>query len=144
MSDYRRVKALRIPICYVNLAKYIPKLKELELNEDWSDNLVETLPQVCPELFSWSDEVNKFEYTITEGSHYIDYTLEVSRDGNEGEYTKHRLLTKQEKRKYEPIFHKMDDDLDMNRVRLVEYCWYTCSEPPDCYDDINDPFYNEV
>lgn len=143
MSDYRRVKALRIPICYVNFAKYIPKLEKLNPDRNWANELAETLPQVCPELFSYYSELNKFEYTITEKSHYIDYIVEIDKYA-EGNYTQHRPLTQNEKRKYEAVFHEMDDDLDMNRVRVVEYCWYTCSEPPDCYDSTNDPFYNEV
>jgi hypothetical protein len=32
----------------------------------------------------------------------------------------------------------------MDDVRLVEFCWYNCSEAPDYYDEENDDFYKEV
>ena len=37
-------------------------------------------------------------------------------------------------------------EVDMNKVHLVEFCWYNCSEAPDYYsmDKGKDPFYEEV
>lgn len=32
----------------------------------------------------------------------------------------------------------------MNDVRLVEYCWYNCSEAPDYYLEQDDEFYADV
>lgn len=74
----------------------------------------------------------------TEG--YIDYVLVSNCDGD-GEYGKTRSLTENEKRKYKPIWEQILPDIDMDKVRLVEFCWYNCSEAPGYYDDLNDPFY---
>ena len=59
-------------------------------------------------------------------------------------YGKTRALTDREKAKYLPVFQQIDPDVNMNFVRLVEFCWYNCSEAPDYYDETDDPFYREV
>ena len=51
------------------------------------------------------------------------------------------IITKNEKEKYRPIWEQILPGIDMNKVRLVEFCWYNCSEAPDYYDNLNDPFY---
>lgn len=58
---------------------------------------------------------------------YIDYVLTSNYDGD-GEYRKTRALTENEKEKYRPIWEQILPGIDMNQVRLVEFCWYGCSE----------------
>lgn len=71
---------------------------------------------------------------------YIDFVLEYDGD-SDGEYGKTRALTENEKEKYRPVWEQIILGIDMNKVRLVEFCWYDCSEAPDYYDDLSDPFY---
>lgn len=120
MSDYCREKVLRYP---VSQDKY-----EIE--------------ELYPELFQYSSSPH-FQPAPTEAD-FIDYVL-ISEYGVDcGEWGKTRALTENEQNKYRPIFQQIFPDIDMNQVRLVEYCWYNCSEAPDYYDKVYDPFYEEV
>ena len=88
-----------------------------------------------------------FEVAPTE-EFFIDYNLPCNDDG-EGEWGKVRTLYQTEYDKYEKLFNKLfnyrlrcyPDDF-----RLVEYCWYDCSEAPDYFDEstYHDDFYDEV
>ena len=92
----------------------------------------------------WEKEGGKFEVaqTITD---YLDYCLKCDNNADSGEWGRSRALTEREKAKYEPIFREVIPDIDMNDVRLVEFCWYDCSEAPDYYDvEPHDSFYDEV
>jgi len=73
---------------------------------------------------------------------YIDLVLSYEYDCD-GEYGKTRALTANERKKYEPIWQQIIPDIDMERVRLVEFCWYNSTEAPNYYDDVNDPFYTD-
>lgn len=92
----------------------------------------------------WEKEVGKFEVAPTVTT-YLDYCLECDNDADCGEWGRSRALTEREKAKYEPIFREVIPNIDMNDVRLVEFCWYDCSEAPDYYNvKPNDSFYDEV
>ena len=92
----------------------------------------------------WEVEVGKFEVAPTV-TPYLDYCLEYDNDADCGEWGRSRALTEREKAKYEPIFREVIPNIDMNDVRLVEFCWYDCSEAPDYYDvEPHDSFYDEV
>lgn len=73
---------------------------------------------------------------------YIDLVLLREFDCD-GEYGKTRALTKNEQEKYRPVWEQIIPDIDMNRVRLVEFCWYNATEAPNYYDEVDDPFYTE-
>ena len=81
----------------------------------------------------------------TDGN-FIDYKLEHSYGEDCGDWGRNRELYQEEKDKYRPIFEQIFPNIDMNKVRLVEYCWYNCSEAPDYYDDVNekDGFYKPI
>ncbi len=87
-------------------------------------------------------KVGKFQVAPTESA-FIDYVLERDRD-SDGEYGKTRALSEREQSKYLPIWQELIPDVDMNKVRLVEFCWYNATEAPDYYDDTDDPFYAEI
>lgn len=91
----------------------------------------------------WEIETGRFEPSPTV-TQYLDYSLKVDNCAESGEYGRTRALTEREKAKYEPIFREVIPNIDMNDVRLVEFCWYDCSEAPDYYDEMKDPFYDEV
>ena len=139
MSDYVRIKALRIPLDKINMELIYAKLRQED--EDFMDDLSGYLEKFFPDLFSWR-ETGKFANSRTE-TPYIDYILDYEY-GADGEYGRTRALYDSEKNKYRPVFQKIDPDVNMDLVRLVEFCWYNCTEAPDYYDDINDPFYDEV
>ena len=139
MSWYVREKVLRIPEKHINMdqinnviaAKY----------EDYDGDSSFYLENEFPDLFEYGT-VGKFQIAPTIES-YIDYVLEYEWDA-EGEYGKTRALYDSEKAKYAPVFQKIDPNINMDYVRLVEFCWYNSTEAPDYYDDEHDPFYDEV
>lgn len=73
---------------------------------------------------------------------FVDYLLEY--DGNsDGDYGKVRELYNSEKDRYRGIFQQLGP-IDMDKVRLVEFCWYNATDAPDYYDIESDPFYDPV
>lgn len=141
MSTYVREKVLRIPRHKMNFAYVVRILEEKFPNEDVMDDLNFYIESALPNLFDYAT-VGKFQIAPTE-ENYIDYVLEYELDAD-GEYGKTRALYDNEKKKYEPIFQKIDPNINMDYVRLVEFCWYNGTEAPDYYDDENDSFYEEV
>lgn len=141
MSTYVREKVLRIPRHKMNFAHVVRILEEKFPNENIMDDLNFYIESALPNLFDYAT-VGKFQIAPTE-ENYIDYVLEYEWDAD-GEYGKTRALYDSEKKKYEPIFRQLDPDINMNWVRLVEFCWYNCTEAPDYYDDEHDSFYDEV
>ncbi len=132
MSDYTREKVLRIPI---NEEDKKCIFEKYNIEDIW--DLEYTL-----DIFD-SATPNKFQIAPTE-KEFIDYVLEYDPYTHFGDFGKVRKLLESEKTKYEPIFHKLWEGFDINKVRLVEFCWYNCSEAPDYYDIEIDEFYKEV
>ena len=130
MSTYVRVKALRIPLEKLHW-DFVDEL------DDWEYDLKEKFPG----LFEYGTE-GKFQLAPTESA-FVDFVLEREWDAD-GEYGKTRSLTEREKAKYLPEFQKIAPNVNMDDVRLVEFCWYNCCEAPDYYDETVDPFYQEV
>ena len=130
MSDYERNKALRLP-----LEKYG---YEEDPHKIESEN---------PAAFNRRYGVDEkfFEVVGTDnGKHYLDYVLESDYGADAGDFSKSRALSKREKYKYLGTFQQLIPNVNMDDVRLVEYCWYNCSEPMDIYNETTDPFYEEV
>ena len=121
MSDYCREKVLRYPV-----------------DEDPWD-----IEERFTSLFKGCRELPTFQVAPTE-SRFIDYILESDYGCDCGDWGRNRALSENEKEKYKKVFEQIFPSIDMNKVRLVEYCWYNCSEAPDYYDDVNDSFYDEV
>lgn len=141
MSTYVREKVLRIPRHKMNFAHVVRILEEKFPNENIMDDLNFYIESALPNLFDYAT-VGKFQIAPTE-ENYIDYVLEYEWDAD-GEYGKTRALYESEKMKYESVFRQLDPDINMDWVRLVEFCWYNCCEAPDYYDDEHDSFYDEV
>lgn len=130
MSDYCHQKVLRIPIT----------LEELNMPE--SDDLRWELEKKYPELFS-DGTPYMFQIAPTK-EFFLDYVLEYDYDYDCGDWGKIRELYASEQDKYRPIFQQILLNIDMSKVRLVEFYWYNCSEAPDYYDPVKDKFYDEV
>ena len=141
MSTYVREKVLRIPAEKVDFSFIRAAMKAKFPDENIYDDFDFYLESTFPDLFEYA-EPGKFQMSPTV-TRYLDYVLEYEWDAD-GEYGKTRAITNNEKAKYLPIFQKLDPNINMDFVRLVEFCWYNCSEAPDYYDHMNDPFYDEV
>jgi hypothetical protein len=141
MSTYVREKVLRIPMERINMDYIKNIIAQKYPNEDHEDDFSWYLESVFPDIFDYRT-VNKFQIAPTEES-YIDYVLEYELDAD-GEYGKTRALYESEKVKYMPAFQKIDPNINMDFVRLVEFCWYNGCEAPDYYDDEKDLFYDEI
>lgn len=88
-----------------------------------------------------------FEIAPTE-TFFIDYNLSCSNEA-EGEWGRTRSLSSSEYNKYEKLFNELfryQLRCYPTDFRLVEYCWYSCSEAPDYFDEstYHDNFYEEV
>ena len=139
MSTYVREKVLRIPFNKLNMGDINNVLAQKY--EDYEDDYSFYLENAFPDIFSYGTK-HKFQIAPTvEG--FIDYVLEKEWDAN-GEYGITRALTDNEKEKYRPKFAQIDPNINMDFVRLVDFCWYNSCEAPDYYDETNNPFYNEV
>lgn len=122
MSTYVREKVLRIPM-------------------DCDYYGMEEIEERNSDLFSYAT-VGKFQIAPTD-SNFIDYVLDKEWDAD-GEWGKTRALYAREQDKYRPIWQQILPDIDMSKVRLVEFCWYNGCEAPDYYDDAKDSFYDEI
>lgn len=141
MSTYVKEKVLRIPVERVDMSYIKSVLAEKYPNEDYEDDFSFYLEQALPDVFDYAT-VGKFQTSPTERP-FFDYVLEYEYDAD-GEYGKIRTLSDREKAKYLPEFQKIDQNVNMDFVRLVEFCWYNGCEAPDYYDETKDPFYDEV
>jgi hypothetical protein len=132
MSDYCKKKVLRVPFECTGL------------NIDDYDDLSHDLWQKFGDMFYWNGtDIGKFDVAPTYRP-FIDFVLESEYGADCGEWGKVRELYPQEVDMYRGVFQKLCPDIDMSKVRLVEYCWYNCSEAPDYYDPMGDDFYKEV
>ena len=141
MSTYVREKVLRIPQDKINLENIINELERKYSNENVRDDLSFFLEAAMPDMFGYGDK-DKFQMSPT-CEPFVDYVLEHEYDCD-GDYGKVRELYESEKEKFRPVFQKIDPDINMDYVRLVEFCWYNGCEAPDYYDPQEDPFYKEL
>lgn len=77
---------------------------------------------------------NYFELATTDVTDYIDYVLRSSYGEITGSFGHSRYLTKDEEDKYKKIFDRLKIPYDVKNLRVVEYCYYNCSECKDYYD----------
>ena len=143
MSDYQRIKAVRY------------KLTKEDLEHFGVEDTYE-LRDKFPEFLESYNSLNKKYFVISDAETpiYLDFIL-IDEDGY-GDYGKTRALTTKEAVKYHCIlgqqFQEMDKSIgvesqwlpDIRNLRLVDFCWYNCSEAPDYFDEDEDPFYEEV
>lgn len=131
MSTYVREKVLRIPLDKLNLT----------FSDEEMYDLGYSFEQRFKGIYEYG-KIGKFQLAPTE-SLFIDFVLDREYDAD-GEYGKTRALSDREKAKYLPVFQQIDPSVNMDFVRLVEFCWYNGCEADDYYDEVNDPFYDEV
>ncbi len=134
MSDYHREKVLRIPFEGLNLNPASFRNADIELHDMFGDM-----------FYCGGQRVGKFDIAPTTRA-FIDFILESEYGSECGEWGKVRQLTSIEQEKYAPVFKKLCETVDMDKVHLVEFCWYNCCEAPGYYslDKALDPFYDEL
>lgn len=123
MSDYHYYKVLRVPTDKYNLGD----LEKFEMEHN--------------DVFGHSVGYFHIAPTVTL---FLDFILEESYGDRDGDYGKVRDLRPNEKIMYYDIFHMVIPNIQMNDVRLVEFCWYNCCEAPDYYAIEDDPFYADI
>lgn len=141
MSTYVREKVLRIPRNKISFDKLISQLEAKYPDKDVKYDLSYYLEDDFPELFDYAT-INKFQMSPTVKP-FVDYVLDKEWDC-EGSFGKVRDLYDSEKEKFKHIFQQIDPDINMDYVRLVEFCWYNGYEAPSYYDTTEDPFYKEL
>lgn len=141
MSTYVKQKVLRIPMEYVDMSYIKNTIAQKYPNEDCEDDFEGYLSSTFPDIFEYCTR-KKFQISPTEEK-FIDYVLDYEYDAD-GDYGKTRELYDSEKLKYQSIFQQIDPNINMDYVRLVEFCWYNGTDAPDYYDDTHDSFYDEV
>ena len=140
MSDYAYQKVLRLPVTFLdfqhNYNKYFKNASDLD----------DFLSEKFPDIFGCYQR-NKFQIAPTEDL-FLDYVIDKDFSGNySGEWSKVRELYPSEKNKFYPLFEKILPNVDMNKVHLVEYCWYDCCEAPSYYSlekNNYDSFFDEL
>lgn len=146
MSDYVYKKVVRYPI----IDKYIQSLNIPNV-EDVIDYLMQ--PQFKSITVGNNKKEGYFdsEYTIDyyhnyEENKFIDYILEYEYGSGKGDFGRSRYLSEKEKDKWVEIFRQILPEVDKDKLRIVEYCYYNSSEPQTYYDVApnTDPFYKEI
>jgi len=125
MSDYRKVASIRLPF-----PKEVLEIVGTDDPFDCEDYLKERFGAENWDQFMKGHDYFCIEVTDAD-KYYLDYVIKVS-DG-EGDYALAWYLEKDDFEKYMPLFDKGGFSYDMDDLRKVAYCWYTCSEPPECY-----------
>lgn len=135
MSDYVHKKAIRFPI----IRDMIQKIGFNDI-EDFIEEFDQWVKKKCPELYYCGDRIPYFEVEITDERPYIDLVLYYSYGEECGDWEKASYLSDKEKEFFAPYFNKLDIAFEPDDLRKVDYCWYNCSEPQDCYnvDDDDD------
>lgn len=141
MSDYIHKKAIRLPITKSLIRKVQFSNTEdfIEQDiEDFIENFDQRVNEKCPELHHCSDRTPYFEVEVTDERSYIDLVLYYSYGKEYDDWEKASYLSDKEKEFFVPYFDKLGIVFEPENLRKVDYCWYNCCEPPDCYDVDND------
>ena len=135
MSAYTRNKAIMYPLDKDTLNK-------LGVEDAWD------LVDKFPEINNFGSAIPYFEIEAMvdddwECTHYLSYVLYHTYGKEFGEFGRNRLLTSTEQEKYKAIFEKIIPDIDVNKLKYVDYCYYNASESPDFYNQADD-FNSEI
>lgn len=85
------------------------------------------------DLFRWDGPCPRFQVAPTKRG-FFDLVLRERVAPDCESYGRTRGLTGAEHRKYSPYFVALFPDCPMERVRLVDFCWYDGAEAPDYYE----------
>lgn len=135
MSDYVHKKAIRLPI-----TEHMIRKIGFDDVEDFIEQFDQRVNEKCPKLYHCGGRTPFFEVESTDKRSYIDLVLYYSYGEECGDWEKASYLSDKEKEFFAPYFDKLGIAFEPDDLRKVDYCWYNCSEPPDCYnvDDDDD------
>ena len=137
MSDYCRTKAVMYPLGGIEAANALCKSFGAEDRFE--------LKELDSELFKPNKNKPYFEIEVMTdnyvGNYYLSYVLYYERGADCGEFGRNRFLRPTEQEKYKSIFEQILSEVDVSKLKYVDYCYYNCCESPDFYnshDDFND------
>jgi hypothetical protein len=124
MSDYSHEKVVRL-LFPVELLQ--------ECNTKDPHECIKLLKERLGDL--WND-YDKYHFKLGYGSqdYYIDWLYYSTYGEESGDWGSVRLLTFSELNAIKPYFDKIGVNYTDNDLRLVDYCYYNCCEPPDYYE----------
>lgn len=140
MSDYVKYKLVRTVLgCKKDDGTWVsdvfPDKKDFDEYRDWADSNSNLGYEV-----SCSIDYKSYDMYYT-----LDYVISHDYGVDSGDYGRSRALTENERDRWYPRFKSVCSELDeTNEIRLVEFCYYNCSEPVFYFDNKNDSFYDEV
>lgn len=102
--------------------------------EDFIEQFDQLVNEKCPELYRCGNRNPYFEIEVTDERPYIDLVLYYSYGEECGDWERASYLSNKEKGFFASYFDKLDITFSTDYLRKVDYCWYNCSEPPDCYN----------
>ncbi len=134
MSDYCRTKAIMYPLGDSKAADAL--CQSLGAKDCWD------LDQLKPELFERRKGEPYFEIEVMEsnwvGNYYLSYVLHYDYGVNCGEFGRNRFLSPTEQEKYKAIFEQILPEVDVSKLKYVDYCYYNACESPDFYNSCDD------
>ena len=108
------------------------------------------LEELKPELFESDGDRPHFEFevmaTVDKGfkyTYYLSYVLFYKYGAGCGEFGRSRFLSLTEQEKYRAVFEQVLPEVDVNKLKYVDYCYYNASESPDFYN-AQDEFNAEI
>ena len=135
MSDYCRTKAIVYPL---GDDAVVDALCRSLGAEDWWG-----LEELKPELFGHSKNKPYFEIEAPDDDYYLSYVLFYEYGADCGEFCRNRFLSPAEQEKYKAIFEQVLPEVDANKLKYVDYCYYNASDGPDFYN-AQDEFNTEI
>lgn len=123
MSDYVRTKVIRYP-----LDDFYKKMK---FDDEYE--LEEFLKNIDKNFENYTFAVH-YTYGNNTSHIYLDYTLNYEYGSEMGDYGISYELTEEQKEKWKDKFGKYLKDIDKDKFRLVEYCYYNGCDCPDYYE----------
>lgn len=131
MSDYNRQKVIRYPIEKEDLEKLgIDTIYDIDMCASFEGKVKD-----------YEHPTERFHAAPTEND-FLDYVIRDT-DGD-GDWGKVRKLYDSEEEVFGAKFKEVMPWIDVDKLRVVEFCWYNSCEAPDYYHIENDPFYQKI
>ena len=106
------------------------------------DDLIDYLQEKYPDVFSesWAD-LGKISRSPT-CELFLDLLLYRESNSYSSEFYKSRKLTMPEHYMAIKVFNRMNINPLYEDLRMVDFCWYNCSEANDFFEETDDEFYH--
>ncbi len=130
MSDYIRKKVIRYPLNLWMDERGIVDYDDLEayfLEYDASVNFYGSERGCFTVDSGYNSETETMNY-------YLDYLLKYEYGSEMDDYGISFTLLSKQKNKWEKEFKKIIDNIDKDKLRLVEFCYYNGCDCPDYYE----------